>query len=1247
MPERARRLRLVVLALLLLGLGPAALYGDEQSSSFRSSPSGYGQGGAKNSSASFGNSCTTEDTGGTGLQSAAFSGGCGQESATPFPAAVTDLAVAGISASSVTLVWTAPRADYENSTGTVTQYLIRYSTTGPIATEAAFSTATAVSNSLSPLPPGARESFLVTGLAAATTHYFAIESVNSYGVQSALSNSASTRTLESPGCVVTKNVGAGQAFATITAALADLKANNNPLSGHSCVIVRDGATYAEQVTVEGFTNNGSSITILADPASGLRPVVDPPISSTAAFFVKNASVNIYGIDIKPTVDPLAYGVYASSAFVTISSVNVDAGGSPSNKVWGAGARLGDWSTVEYSSLTVQAAHGLWLAGSTNTVSFSTIANNSSSHNALYLVAADSNTITRVRVDNPSGFAARLETGSDRNLISHSTITSAGAAYMALYLLASDSNTVTASVMSNPNGYGASFNTGADYNTISDSTMTSASSNGYGLYASAADWNKVLRSYVFNSAGYAAYFAAGSDFNLVSQSTMVSNGTAHAALAMASADNNTVTGSVMHSPSCPAISLLTGSDYNTISFSTAISATFVFGAVELTAADTNTLTGLYVQNLPGSGLLLMSGSDLNAVSVSTMIADSAGNFAFIATASDRNTVSSSFMRNPSGYAASIQSGADSNLVALSTMVSNTPTYSALYVNASDSNTVTGSYVENLSGHAAYILNGADLNVVSLSTVVSDGAGFAGIWMQASSSNTVVDSHIQGSTSAWVHGSTGSYFGGSVLVATNTAGAALALTNGSVNLTLTTSTLRAPGLGRGLALDPGNRGLVALASVTISGGRYGLAFSTMAGGSVAIDSVTFRGLAPGATAIHFLGGTFVSTITLAGFEDSSVAINVNGAPLDAASRVTMKFAKGVRRGPSFENDPNSLVDWDLAAPGAPSFAAVYRSSITVAYGVVSCDGYLVEASTRSDFQAGTIVSSATTNPALGALTPQNLFPNTTYFVRVAAQYGAGFVYNASEPSTSTLARPPTDLQVYGIWVTSITANWKALPTAAQDASSMSAEGYLLQLSTNTDFNTLWTDTATPNVALSTLTALSLYGGNTYYFRVGALNWNGVPNYSVAVSTLLPIQLGVYLTTHTLAIPGLVNMNFELVITTSIIATNTGNVAERYRLRITTTTSGSPWQVAASTGVDRYTAWAVVNSTQPAAYDFGPEDKLADPETDATGAVYTMGNETATALMPGAQRTLWFKLNTPSATSTGAAQQLEIRATAVPSP
>ncbi|MDX1421239.1 MAG: M36 family metallopeptidase, partial [Rubricoccaceae bacterium] len=111
------------------------------------------------------------------------------------PDPVTDLAAAPASLG-VELTWTATGDD--GSTGTADSYDIRYSTTGPITDDALFDAATQVDDEPDPQPSGTPESFTVTGLDFATTHWFAMKvSDNSFNT-SDLSNSASATTLGPP-----------------------------------------------------------------------------------------------------------------------------------------------------------------------------------------------------------------------------------------------------------------------------------------------------------------------------------------------------------------------------------------------------------------------------------------------------------------------------------------------------------------------------------------------------------------------------------------------------------------------------------------------------------------------------------------------------------------------------------------------------------------------------------------------------------------------------------------------------------------------------------------------------------------------------------------------------------------------------------------------------------------------------------------------------------------------------------------
>ena len=111
------------------------------------------------------------------------------------PANVTDLAVSTATTYSLTLTWTAPGDDGNN--GTAAEYDIRYATSN-IDNET-WGFAIQASGEPAPGPAGSNETFVVGGLAAATTYYFALKAVDDAGNWANLSNIASGTTLTSGG----------------------------------------------------------------------------------------------------------------------------------------------------------------------------------------------------------------------------------------------------------------------------------------------------------------------------------------------------------------------------------------------------------------------------------------------------------------------------------------------------------------------------------------------------------------------------------------------------------------------------------------------------------------------------------------------------------------------------------------------------------------------------------------------------------------------------------------------------------------------------------------------------------------------------------------------------------------------------------------------------------------------------------------------------------------------------------------
>ncbi len=97
---------------------------------------------------------------------------------------MSNLATSSPTSSSITLSWTAPGDN--GSTGTATTYDIRYSTSAINAGN--WASATQVTGEPAPQAAGTNQNMTITGLAADTTYYFAIETADEVPNWSALSN---------------------------------------------------------------------------------------------------------------------------------------------------------------------------------------------------------------------------------------------------------------------------------------------------------------------------------------------------------------------------------------------------------------------------------------------------------------------------------------------------------------------------------------------------------------------------------------------------------------------------------------------------------------------------------------------------------------------------------------------------------------------------------------------------------------------------------------------------------------------------------------------------------------------------------------------------------------------------------------------------------------------------------------------------------------------------------------------------
>jgi phosphodiesterase/alkaline phosphatase D-like protein len=213
-----------------------------------------------------------------------------------------------------------------------------------------------------------------------------------------------------------------------------------------------------------------------------------------------------------------------------------------------------------------------------------------------------------------------------------------------------------------------------------------------------------------------------------------------------------------------------------------------------------------------------------------------------------------------------------------------------------------------------------------------------------------------------------------------------------------------------------------------------------------------------------------------------------------------------------------------PGAPPFPAVHQTSATVSWGDGGNPGgtrYRVELAASADFLTG--LQSALTTSLSASFT--GLSRNTTFYFRVASvNHNSVPSYFGPALSTSSLTSEPGTVGApfAVVYPSSATVVWGALPAAPQSAS---CEGYLAEASTAADFSGDRRSAVTANPLAASLTVTGLTQDSTYFFRVGALNWNSVPVFTTAGST------------RTAGLPAAAGP-FTLVAQSSVVATWTAN-------------------------------------------------------------------------------------------------------------
>lgn len=201
--------------------------------------------------------------------------------------------------------------------------------------------------------------------------------------------------------------------------------------------------------------------------------------------------------------------------------------------------------------------------------------------------------------------------------------------------------------------------------------------------------------------------------------------------------------------------------------------------------------------------------------------------------------------------------------------------------------------------------------------------------------------------------------------------------------------------------------------------------------------------------------------------------------------------------------------------PYVVSYTSSEITVSYSTADTDGYVVEASTKEGYI--TIVNiSSTSDKQQSTLTLIGLENDRIYYLRVGALFSGSTKYFEITQPVRTLV-PPPQLTSFEVFITSVQASWDIVSNS---------KGYFFEASTSTTFepkNFSYTRSPLEN----TLKITNLIPNTSYYFRVGSLNSDSKPNYTVILltSTLanFPTELPLtQLTTYSMQINYSTNSN-----------------------------------------------------------------------------------------------------------------------------
>ncbi|MBI4377147.1 MAG: right-handed parallel beta-helix repeat-containing protein, partial [Elusimicrobia bacterium] len=441
------------------------------------------------------------------------------------PASTSTLArpVAGaqifqVNASSVAVNWLPhPAVPPEVSSNSASGYLLQASTAADF-TGLLFS-----SQSL-----GVSQSTLTLTLSYDTTYYFRVASLN-WNLAPHFSHVGSTLTLpgQLPGCAVTLNVRQDDTedFGSIQEAVSSL----TTLTGNTCIVIRDGLTYGEEVAIRNIDTAGHRLKVMGDPYMPV-PTITPPAGSTAAFQIANSSVDLLGLAV--TLDAVFnYAIVSSSenigiASVTVTAIELNATGNS------AAVLISSRSIVTGLAADSLNRPALRLEGEFSRIESSTLTMSGIGNGAIYAVSVTSSTFYRVTARATGGSGAGFTaTGSGHNNLVSSTFTNLSAVIPALGLFGS-SNTVSGSWIHSNNTSGFAMDIGS-YNRVYQSTISGL------VRLTGSSGNELSELFISKQNGSALGFQSSAVGNAIRRSTITSINDTFGVIQVSGSTNNLI------------------------------------------------------------------------------------------------------------------------------------------------------------------------------------------------------------------------------------------------------------------------------------------------------------------------------------------------------------------------------------------------------------------------------------------------------------------------------------------------------------------------------------------------------------------------------------------------------------------------------------------------------------------------------------------------------------------------------------